>query len=146
MSRGRISAIIAGAFLGMALLAAVPVHTLEAHGSHGWIRFKGTGKVVISGRGTFIVKNRSNLMLTFHAKWGEKKIYADTVKYTHFKGSVESVGPAGILEMRGWDLALSVRGRGKAWFRGEGTYSLDGAPPEKWINDPAKWAKVKFKH
>jgi hypothetical protein len=146
MNRGRALALLTGLLLGMALLAAVPVHTLEAKGSHGWIRFKGTGKVVISGRGTFIVKNRSNLMLTFHATWGERQTFADSVRYTHFKGSVESAGPAGILEMRGWDLALSVKGRGKAWFRGEGTYSLDGAPPKKWINDPSKWVKVKFKH
>ncbi len=146
MNRRRTLAILTGTVLGLALLAAVPVHRLEASGSHGWIRFRGTGKVVISGRGTFIVKNRSNLLLTIHGTWGKKKTYADSVTYTHFKGSVESMGPAGILEMRGWDLALSVKGRGKAWFRGEGTYSLDGAPAKPWVNDMTKWAKVKFTH
>lgn len=131
--------------LGFALSAASPPHRLEANGSHGWMKFWGDGTVDLSGRGTLTIQNASNQQLDVKGTWGEMEKLADGAQYTHFEGKVHSLGLGIHIELRGWDLALSTRGvRGTAWFRGGGTATLDGDPPQAWADHPDKWLKVKY--
>lgn len=120
-------------------------HHLIAHGSHGWVRFWGLGKVHLSGRGTLTVKNASNLRLKIDGKHTEEKKLADGFEYRHFQGSVESIGPGAHLELRGWDIKLEINGFGKAYFHGKGSYTLDGNAPVKWPEKPGAWKKVRFR-
>jgi hypothetical protein len=131
--------------LGLSVAATSPPHTLEAKGSRGWIKFWGDGTVQVSGRGTLTVRNVSNQQIELKGTWEEVKKLADGAVYTHFEGSLHTVGLGVQVELRGWDLALSAKGvRGKVWFRGDGTATLDGSSPEAWPDDPDKWLKVTY--
>ena len=145
--RATMAAALAAAFLSLGVAAGGP-HVLSARGTHGWIRYSGEGKVTLSGRGTLVVKNESNLQITLDGTWGHKEKVADGAIYTQFKGTLHSIGPGAHLEIRGWDLALDVKGRGKAWFQGHGTVVLDGAPAQAWPEDQTHngWLKLKFRN
>ncbi len=145
MKRKRLAIAVVVLLVCLAPLAAGRAHLLIAHGSHGWIRFWGTGKVHLSGRGTLVIKNRSNLFLKIHGKWGKLKKTADGGNYYHFKGSVDSIGPGAHLEIRGWNLGIRVKGFGKAHFRGAGSYTLDGGEPVQWKDVPGRWTKISFR-
>lgn len=138
--------ILAGVFLlGFSLAANPPVHILDAKGAHGWIKYWGDGSVHVSGRGRLTIQNACNQRPEVKGTWGEMQTLADGAEYTHFEGSVDSVGLGMHFEMRGWDLAISAKGRGKAWFRGEGTAAVDSETPRPWQDDPEKWLKVDFR-
>jgi len=130
---------------GLLPLAAGAPHRLEARGDHGWMKFWGQGKVHLEGKGTLLVKNASNLQMDIRGTWGEKFDLMDGAEYRHFEGSVDCIGPGAHLEMRGWNLRLTVVGKGKAHFRGEGTVRLDDGPERPWTSHPDKWTKVKFR-
>lgn len=143
--RRRTAVLLLSTFLSLLPLAAGGPHRLEATGSRGWMKFWGEGKVHLEGKGTLLVKNASNLQLDVRGRWGEKFDLMDGAEYRHFEGSVDSIGPGAHLEMRGWNLRLTVVGKGKAHFRGEGTVRLDGGPETPWTGHPDKWTKVKFR-
>jgi hypothetical protein len=129
----------------LCLQSSSSTHTLEAKGGHGWIKFWGDGTAEISGRGTLTIWNQSNQQMEVKGTWGEMNPFPDGATYTHFEGSVRTVGLGIHFELRGWDLALSAKGvRGKAWFRGEGTAAVDGGASEPWTAHPDKWLKVKY--
>lgn len=143
--RARWLASVLAASLALSLLSAPTAQRLEAKGSRGWIKFWGDGTVEISGRGSLTIKDASRQTLEIKGKWGEMKKLADGAEYTDFEGKVHSVGMGIFMELRGWDLALSHRGvRGKAKFRGEGTVTLNDAPPQAWVDDPNEWLKLEY--
>jgi len=122
-----------------------PPHTIEAKGGHGWMKFWGDGTSEMSGRGTLTIWNRSNQQMEVKGTWAEMNAFPDGATYTHFEGSVRSLGLGIHVELRGWDLVLAARGvRGKAWFRGEGTAVIDGGLVQLWSSHPDKWLKVKY--
>ncbi len=131
----------------LGMVAGGSSHTLVAKGDSGWLKFWGHGTVDISGKGQLIVKNESNGQMTINGTWGEKQDITDSAIYTHFEGSVHSIGPGQHFEMRGWNLSLQVKGFGKAWFQGVGTTTLDGGPEQAWPKDEVHngWLKVKFR-
>jgi hypothetical protein len=132
--------------LASAILASGPdIHELSVRGSHGWLKFKGIGKIHLEGRGTLVVKNVSNMNLDLQGTWDRIDPQADGATYWGFKGSLDAYGTGINVDLRGWDQVMTFRGReGRAWMRGEGTYSLDGGPDLPWVDHPDKWAKVTF--
>lgn len=140
-------AVLLFAALAVAALAG-GAHVLSGKGPQGWIRYWGNGTVVLSGRGTLTVKNASNLTVTLDGTWGEKETLADGAVYTHFQGSVKAVGMGAHLEIRGWDLEISAKGNGKAWFQGIGTSTLDGGPAREWPHEQThqSWLKIHFRN
>ena len=143
--RFRSAATVLGLVLAVAVLAGGP-HVLEAKGSQGWMRYWGDGTVHLSGRGTLTVKNASNVQVTMDGKYGEVQNIADGAVYTHFEGSLTSIGMGGRFELRGWDLAMHCKGKGHAWFQGMGATSVDGGADQPWPSDQLhnKWLKVGF--
>jgi hypothetical protein len=150
--------ILALALLALLALAFEPLakdkhegpHVLTAKGAHGWIKFSssGPGTARIAGKGSLTIENASRQQLKVEGTWGEKSSLPDGVKYTHFEGSVEAVGIGVQMEMRGWNLELSAKGRGgKAKFQGEGTAKLDDGPEQPWPgadNSTHSWLKYSY--
>jgi hypothetical protein len=145
MRSPRIGAALLALFLALAPLAAGQPHRLEASCSRGWIKFWGAGKVHLEGKGSLLIKNASNLQVEVKGTWGQKTDLMDGSQYMHFEGTVDSIGPGAHFEIRGWNLGLSVHGRGRARFRGLGTYRLDDGPEIPWTDDPDKWTKADFR-
>ena len=141
--------IILSAFFIIALcvapLSSSNSHHLTAEGSPGWIRFWGNGTVTLSGKGTLIVKNMSNMRFEVKGEHVESNKIADGFEYRHFEGSVSAVGMGMHMELRGWNLKIDVEGSGKAHFSGKGTYSLDGKAPVKWAEKYGDWTKIRFR-
>ena len=121
-------------------------HTAVAKGEFGWIRVWGHGTVNVSGKGTLMLSNVSNVQIKIDGTWGEKTETVDGAEYRHFEGSVHSIGTGQHLEIRGWNLTLDTKGDGKVWLQGRGTISIDGGPDQAWPEDQthAKWLKVKY--
>lgn len=123
-------------------------HTISAKGGHGWMKFwsDGPGKVRVAGKGSLTIQNLSRLDLKVDGTWGEKRDLPDGVAYTHFEGSVESVGIGAHIEIRGWNLELSAKGKGKAHFQGEGMVRVDDGAEKAWPGEmtPHGWLKVHF--
>ncbi|MEW5765058.1 MAG: hypothetical protein ACOYXN_08600 [Acidobacteriota bacterium] len=130
--------------LALVSLGAGPAHRFEASGSRGWIKFSGGGRIRLEGKGTLKIRNASNLQLEVQGTWGSLEPVLDGADYYHFQGSVDSVGLGGRFEIRGWDLRLTVHGRGKARFRGEGSCRLDEGQAIPWTDHPERWTKVDF--
>ncbi len=125
-------------------------HLLTAKGTHGWIKFSqsGPGSVRVAGKGSLEITNASQQQLKVEGTWGEKTDLVDGVKYTHFEGSAEAVGIGVDIEIRGWNLELSAKGKGgKAKFQGEGTAKLDDGPEKPWPgadNSTHSWLKISY--
>jgi hypothetical protein len=125
-------------------------HVITAKGSHGWIKFtaSGPGSARVAGKGSLTIENASQQQLKVEGTWGEKASLPDGVRYTHFEGSVEAVGIGVQLELRGWNLEFSAKGRGgKAKFQGEGTAKLDDGPEQPWPgadNSTHSWLKISY--
>lgn len=150
--------ILALALLALLALAFEPFakdkhegpHVLTAKGSHGWIKFSasGPGSARVAGKGSLTIENVSQQQLKVEGTWGEKSSLPDGVKYTHFEGSVEAVGIGVQMELRGWNLEFSAKGRGgKAKFQGEGTAKLDDGPEQLWPgadNSTHSWLKISY--
>lgn len=125
-------------------LAAGRAHRFEASGPRGWIKFSGGGKVHLEGKGTLKIRNASNLRLEVRGTWGSMEPVLDGMDYYQFEGSVDSVGLGGRFEIRGWNLRLTVHGRGEARFRGEGLCRLDEGQAIPWTDHPERWTRVDF--
>jgi hypothetical protein len=150
--------ILALALLALLALAFEPFakekhqgpHVLTAKGSHGWIKFSasGPGTTRVSGKGSLTIDNASLQQLKVEGTWGEKSSRPDGVKYTHFEGSVETVGIGVQIELRGWNLELYAKGGGgMAKFQGEGTAKLDDGPEQPWPgadNSIHSWLKISY--
>jgi hypothetical protein len=126
-------------------------YVLKAKGSHGWIKFTGSGPGTarVAGKGALTIENISRqTVLKVDGTWGEKDDFPDGVRYTHFEGSVETSGIGVQLEMRGWNLELSAKGiGGMAKFQGEGTAQLDDGPEQPWPgadNSTHSWLKISY--
>ena len=143
----RLGGALAAALFALALTAGSGPHDVVAQGDQGWIKVWGDGTIELSGKGTLTVKNESNLQMTMDGTWGDVKKIQDGAVYSHFEGTVRSIGLGAHLELRGWHLKLKMRGRGKAHFQGYGTTAVDGGPPEAWPNEQTHngWLKMKFR-
>jgi hypothetical protein len=122
-------------------------HNLSAHGSRGWIRFWGDGTVDLKGKGTLIVLNASNCTIKMDGTWDKVNRSMDGAEYSHFEGTVHCVGLGTHLEIRGWNLSIEAKGRGKAWFQGSGVTVLDGGQEQRWPDAESghSWLKIKFR-
>ncbi|MEJ2368538.1 MAG: hypothetical protein P8Z49_09395 [Acidobacteriota bacterium] len=138
--------VLVATFVVVSLLAfARPKpHSFSASGGHGWIRYWGTGKGVVSGEGTLTIRNISRMNMKMDGTWGEKQWVTDGGVYKHFKGKVTLAGLGIHVEIRGWNLSVKGEGFGKAHCQGEGTYQLDDEAPVQWKPHPF-WVKVKFR-
>ncbi len=145
MKTRRLGTALLALALALSSLGSGQPHRLEASCSRGWIKFWGGGKVHLEGKGTLLIKNASNLHVDVKGTWGRKTDLLDGTQYMYFEGTVDSVGPGAHLEIRGWNLRITVHGRGKAHFRGLGAYRLNDGPEVPWTDNPDKWTKVEFK-
>jgi hypothetical protein len=141
-----LAALLAGLF-ALALTAGSGPHDLAAQGDMGWMKVWGDGTIELSGKGTLTVKNESNLQVTINGTWESAKNISDGTIYNRFEGSLRSVGLGAHFELRGWNLRLAMRGRGKAHFQGYGTASLDGGEAIPWPADQThnRWLKLTFR-
>ncbi len=127
------------------VISGARAHTYEASAEAGEIRFWGDGTVNIEGKGTLTVKNLNNLRIEVDAEHGEVEKIVDGRIYHHFEGKFTSIGKGGHLEIRGWNIKLHARGRGKGWVRGEtAVWSLDEESGKAPANKE-KWKKLKFR-
>jgi hypothetical protein len=144
------------AAVGIALFAALLLaasafaagfHQLSAHGSRGWIRFWGDGTADLRGKGTLTVLNASNCDIKIDGTWENINRSMDGAVYSHFEGSVHCVGLGAHLELRGWNLSIEAKGRGKAWFQGSGVTVLDEGKERSWPDAESahSWLKIKFR-
>ena len=121
----------ASLLLALAVSAGNPaVHTFEAKGSRGCIKFWGNGEVRLEGRGSLLIKNLSRLTVKNEGAWKNEDKLADGVQYFFFEGKVALAGRGIHVELRGWDLSISAKGQGEAHLQGDGTYTLDGETGE----------------
>lgn len=143
----RLLTALAATLLALGITAGSGPHDLVAQGDMGWMKVWGDGTIEMSGKGTLTVKNESNLQLEMNGTWESVKRIQDGAVYAHFEGSVRSVGLGAHIELRGWNLRLTMRGRGKAHFQGYGTAALDGGPARPWPNDQTHngWLKLSFR-
>jgi len=131
-------------FLSLGAITESRAHHFEASAPAGELRFWGDGTCIVEGRGTLFIRNLNNLRVEIEAEYGEVETITDGNIYHHFEGTMTVRGKGGHVEIRGWDLKMSVTGKGKAWVRGEvGNWTLDGEgggfPPKK------KWKKIYFR-
>ncbi len=111
---------------------------LTAHGT-GLAAVKGTMDLhATAAEGILLVKDPTGNAKIDVDGYGGTGEFMGMKVYFGFHGSAHIVGrDVGVLIL-GRDINLHVAGRGWAFLRGHGTYSVNGGPPQPWTEEGVK--------
>ena len=125
--------------IAVGLLAVIPAAmaqatidgsgTLTAEGD-GHAAIQGSGTVTVSGEGTLRILDRAgDAEISVSGGGGQTRSSEREgawVIYRSFEGSASVTGSDIIVSLRGHDINLEARGTGRAYLRGQGTYTVNG--------------------